>query len=180
MSTNISTTSNETRTRLSGHWLVLARLLWLMLTLLSLALFFAGIPAFYQQLQLPCVGVSCSLYGALLSPALIKLQTIGFPVQEYATFLIVFLIAITCIWSGIGFTIFWRRSDDWLALLAAYFLITFFITYPGTPAYAFVMMHPNFALLSLVVNFFGQVSLIFFFVLFPDVWACSSAQVEVC
>jgi hypothetical protein len=85
---------------------------------------------------------------------LIKLQTIGFTVQEYATFMIVFWTAITCIWSGIGFTIFWRRSDDWLALLAAYFLITFYITYPGTPAYAFVMMHPNFALLSLVVNFF--------------------------
>jgi signal transduction histidine kinase len=168
MSTNLSTTSNETRTRLSGHWLMTARLLWLTLTLLSLALYLAGIPAFYQQLQLPCVGGSCSFYGALISQELMKLQTIGFPAQQYATFMIVFLTAIMFIWSGIGFTIFWRRYDDWLALLAAYFLITFNITYPGTPAYAFVMMHPHFAILSLVVNFFGQVSLIFFFALFPD------------
>lgn len=168
MSTNLSTTSNETRTRLSGHWLMTARLLWLTLTLLSLALYLAGIPAFYQQLQLPCVGDSCSFYGALISQELMKLQTIGFPAQQYATFLVVFLTAIMFLWSGIGFTIFWRRSDDWLALLAAYFLIAFNITYPGTPAYAFVMMHPHFTILSLVVNFFGQVSLIFFFALFPN------------
>jgi len=34
----------------------------------------------------------------------------------------------SAIWYGVGFFIFWRRSDDWLALLAAFVLIMFNIT----------------------------------------------------
>ena len=68
----------------------------------------------------------------------------------------------------VGFLIFWRRSDDWLALLAAFFLVMFNITPSGNPTYALALAYPVFALPFSLLSFLGQVSLFVFFLLFPN------------
>jgi len=68
----------------------------------------------------------------------------------------------------VGFLIFWRRSDDWLALLAAFFLVIFNITNFGNTTSALAFAYPVLALPLSLVNFIGGVSFGVLFLLFPN------------
>ncbi len=117
-STSEAVVSNNTNTHLSGSWLIIARTVWLVLVVPSLGLFIASLFVSYQQLQ----------SGAI--PALMQqmLSSIGLSVSGFATLNTILNVIISSIWYGVGFLIFWRRSDDWLALLAAFFLVMFNVT----------------------------------------------------
>ena len=160
--------NSETGKRMSGNRLIIARTVWLVLVVLGLGLFIAGLPAFYTQLQRACVEVTCSIEGALNATGLRELSAFGFSASGYAAFLTIFYVIYTSIWGGIGFLIFWRRSDDGFALLTAFFLVMFIPTYPGTPAYALTFAYPILTLPTMLINFLGQVSFILFFLLFPN------------
>ncbi len=84
--------SNTANTRLSGPWLIVARVVWLALVVPSLGLFVISLPVYYQQLQRACVGpVMCNnLAGALPAKELQALSTIGFSVSGYAALLTIF------------------------------------------------------------------------------------------
>ena len=125
--------SSTTNTCLSGSWLIIARVVWLMLVIPSLGLFVISLPVYYQQLQRACDNpVLCSnLAGALPARGLQALATNGFSVSGYAALFTIFYALIAAIWCAVGFLIFWRRSDDWLALLAAFFLVMSNITPSG-------------------------------------------------
>jgi hypothetical protein len=117
---------------LSGIRLMLARTLWLALVVPSLGFAVAGFPLYYQQLQRPCSNsVTCNFAGALTAQGLRAFAAIAFSASGYAAFNAIFWASILVIWSGIGLLIFWRRSDDWFALLAAFALIMFNTTFPG-------------------------------------------------
>ena len=121
-------------------------------------------------MQTVCVDpVTCSnLPGALTAKELQALASSGFSVSEYAALLTIFFAITAAIWYGVGFLIFWRRSDDWLALLAAFFLVMFNVTNVGNTASALELAYPILALPLSLVNFLGQVSLLAFFLLFPN------------
>ncbi len=61
-----------------------------------------------------------------------------------------------------------QRACVWLALLAAFFLVMFNITNSGNTASALAFAYPILALPLNLVNFLGQVSLLVFFLLFPN------------
>jgi hypothetical protein len=153
--------SNGTNTRLTGSWLIIARVLWLALVLPSLGLFVASIPAYYQQLQRGCVDtLTCTVSGALPSQVLQSLSTMGLSASGYATLLTIFFVVIAVIWYGVGFLIFWRRPDDWLALLTAFFLI---MSNGGL-----ALPSPILTLPYSLMTFLGDVSISAFFLLFPN------------
>ena len=121
--------SNAANTRLTGSWLIIARVVWLVLVIPSLGLFLASLLVSYQQMQRACVDlVTCNLSEALPAQVQQSLSTIGFSVSGFATLVTIFFVITAAIWYGVGFLIFWRRSDDWLALLAAFFLVMFNVT----------------------------------------------------
>ena len=171
---NLSDTERKSasgaNTRLSGSWLIVARAVWLALVVPSLGLFLANIIVYYQQLQRACVGpLLCNLPGALTAQDLQALPTIGISVNGYAALLTISLAIITAIWCAVGFLIFWRRSDDWLALLAAFFLVMFSITPSGNnPGFVLIFAYPFLALPVSLVSFLGQVSINVFFLFFPN------------
>src|SRR6266566_1086848 len=142
--------SNTVNTHLTGTRLIIARAVWLALVVPTVGLFVISIPVYYQQLQTACfIGTACGkLYGALPIKGLQTLSTTGFSVSGYAALFTIFFAIIAAIWCAVGFIIFWRRSDDWLALLA--------------PAY------PVLALPFSLVSFLGLTSLLAFFLLFPN------------
>ena len=143
--------------------------MWLALVVPSLGLFVVSLPVYYQQLQRACVDPACNnLTGALTAKGLQALSTSGFSVSGYAALFTIFFAIIAAIWCAVGFLIFWRRSDDWLALLAAFFLVIFTITPSGNPTYALALAYPVFALPFSLVSFLGQLSLFVFFLLFPN------------
>jgi hypothetical protein len=153
--------SGAANTRLTGAVLIIARIVWLMLVIPSVGLFVASLPAYYQQLQRGCIDIfTCSVAGALPTHVLQSLSTIGLSASGYAALLTAFFVVIEVIWYGVGFLIFWRRSDDWLALLAAFFLIM--------SSGGLALPSPILTLPYSLVSFLGDVSLGAFFLLFPN------------
>src|SRR6266702_781604 len=124
-----STVSSAETTRFSGAFLLIARAVWVALVIPSLGLFVVGLPVYDQQLQRAQVcGAGACLNGGLTVKDLVSH---GFSVSAYAALLTMFIAIIAAIWCAVGFLLFWRRSDDWLALLAAFFLVMLGITLDG-------------------------------------------------
>jgi hypothetical protein len=146
-------------TRLTGPWLIVARVVWLVLVVPSLGLFIASLFVSYQQLQ----------SGAIPAQAQQMLSSVGLSVSGFNALNTIFNVITSAIWYGVGFFIFWRRSDDWLALLAAFVLVMFNVTtnsnnnVPSTLALAY----PALALPLSFMNFLGIISLGVFLLLFP-------------
>jgi hypothetical protein len=92
--------------------------------------------------------VTCNIVGALTAKGLQALLAYGLSLSVYAAFFTIFWTTHAAIWSGIGFFIFWRRSDEWFALLSAFFLVMFTITFLGLPSSALALAYPVLNVLS--------------------------------
>ncbi len=86
-------------TRLQGPWLPLLRLAWVLLSLLTFSVFIASLPVYFAG------------------------QQTSYPVG-YAIFLLALGVVIALIWFIVALLIFWRKSNDWMALLVAFLLVT--------------------------------------------------------
>jgi hypothetical protein len=161
--------ANTANTRLTGSWLIIARVVWLVLVIPSLGLFIASLDVSYQQMQTTCIDITtCGISLALPVQVQQSLSTIGLSVSWFAALVTIFFVITAAIWYAVGFLIFWRRSDDWLALLAAFFLVLFNITTLGNTASALASASPILALPLSLIDALGTVSLFVFFLLFPD------------
>ena len=152
--------SDTTDTRLSGAWLHIARAVWLALVIPSLGLCIAGFLVTYQQL----------LAGAIPAPDQQMLSSIGLSASGFATLNTIFNVITSLIWYGVGFFIFWRRSDDWLALLAAFVLVMFNVgpwSNNNTPS-ALALAYPALTLPLSLISFLADSSLNVFLLLFPN------------
>ncbi len=164
-----SVASSAVTTRLSGFRLIIARTVWLALIVPSAGLFIASLPVYYAQIQRACVDpVTCNIAGTLTAKGLQELSALGLSVSGYAALLTIFFTIIVAIWSGIGLLIFWRRSDEWFALLTAFFLVMFNPTYPGFPISALALAYPALNVPITVMSGLGLASLALFLVLFPN------------
>jgi hypothetical protein len=163
-----SRSSSAPDTRLQGHWLILARVGWLVVVVFTLALFIGSLPAYVSRLQTACTdAVSCSLNGALTGAQIRGLQSAGFSVGSYAAYAISLYVVIVLIWSTVGLIIFWRRSDDWLALLVALTLILFNTGATENAPAALALSSPGWTVPVNVLALLSELSIALFFLLFP-------------
>jgi hypothetical protein len=112
-------------TRLSGRWLLLARLAWIVLVLFVLGATIASLPASFAVLHLPCTfdNVTCNSSGLLTASQIQALPKNGFSLDAHAWSYLGtsgFLALVSIV---LGAVIFWRKSDDWMALLVVLLLI---------------------------------------------------------
>ena len=157
------------KNRLSGSRLFIARAVWLVLVVPGLGLFVASLPVYFAQIQRACIDpVTCNIAGALTAKGLQELPGFGLSVSGYAALLTIFFTIIVAIWSGIGFLIFWRRSDEWFALFLAFFLVMFNSTYPGFPISALALVYPALDVPITFLSALGLASIVGFLVLFPN------------
>ena len=105
-------------TRLSGRRLILARVAWIAAVTLLIALFIVMLPAYYTLLQTVCTGTTCAIWQPTPDSAL-AMQKLGLSIGTYAIFTLTLTIASAFLCFAVGAVIFWRRSDDWMALLVA-------------------------------------------------------------
>ena len=155
-------------TRLNGRWLVVARVGWLVVVILTIALFVGSLPAYALSLQMPCLGpVACSVNGALSIAQIQGLQAAGFSLGDYAAYTIALTISIVLIWSSVGLLIFWRRSDDWLALLVALTLILFNTGAQDNAPTALALTSSAWTVPVDIVALLTEAAIILFFLLFP-------------
>src|SRR5258708_25946552 len=158
---------NQADTRLRGGWLVLARAVWVLIVTLSLAVPIADIPLEFRRLQTSCAGSSCN--DQQLTARIVQdLHRLNLSVDFFASYLVIFGFGSLLVWVAIALLIFWRRSDDRMALLVALFLVLFPATQILDSPTAVGAAYPSWQVLTTFLDILGYVSLLLFFYLFPD------------
>ncbi|MBP6440672.1 MAG: hypothetical protein KA259_03620, partial [Caldilineaceae bacterium] len=93
-----------------------ARGLWLLVIGVTLAFLVANIPYRLAQLEQPCRAVEC-FGGRMRSSEILAMEATGLSLTLYAQLLTAFTLLVATVGFGLAALVFWRRSDDWMALL---------------------------------------------------------------
>ena len=159
-------TRSERITRLHGYRLVLVRLLCLSLCVLSVGLFVASIPSYFANLHLLCTGtaVACNTHGQLAPGDVRQLQELGLSIDFFATYTLVIMSIFACGYWLVAALLFWLKSDNPLALLAAVSLGTFPLAFGNVSN----TLSSSWWSLSHVISFLGSFCIVLFFYVFPS------------
>jgi hypothetical protein len=153
-----------TDTGLRGGWLVLARVGWVALVVLALGLFFGSLPTYFAYLHI-MVKPSPGAFGPQLTPNDVRsLQAVGLSLDSYAWFNIIVSLLFLFVYVSVGVVLFWRKSDDRIALLASISLVLFPVALSSGMV---ATLPPAWTLPSEGVVFLGDVCIGLFFYLFP-------------
>ena len=114
--------SEEAHARLHGRRLVVARVGLVALVIPTLVVFIAILPVYVGQLQTLCLGNACA-FGQLATENVGVLQGFGLSLSDYAAFRVTLTIISAFVWFAVGGVLFWRRSDEGMALLVAFTLM---------------------------------------------------------
>jgi hypothetical protein len=151
-------------TSLHGCWLILARLVWVILVVCTLVLFIASMPAYYEALH-----VMSPPDGSGLGPTtseVQQLQAMNLSLDFYAWYQILPGILIMLIYTVVGIVIFWRRSNDRMALLASFVLVSFPVALNTNAAVR--ALPPFWQVPANCIEFFISIAIALFFCIFPD------------
>jgi hypothetical protein len=162
-------------TTLHGRWLFLARMAWVVVAITALAIVVFSVPSSFEHYSSVCTAASevCSERAVdqpqPTSEGVRALQDVGLSVRSYAILNIAIDEVFQLVWLAVGAIIFWRRSDDWMALLVSLFLVAFgTVTVDPTDADALVSFQPAWWLPVRGVEIVGALCVVLFFLLFPS------------
>jgi hypothetical protein len=161
-------------TSLRGRWLTLVRVAWVVVALLTIILFVANIPFSVARLQTVCVGAECP-EPSLRPDNLQELPTLGLSVAVFATYFTVVNIIFALIWFAVGALIFWRASNDRMALLSALMLVTFGGTFASDQR-ELANAYPAWWLPVTSIGFLAFACLLLFLYLFPAGDLCRAGR----
>jgi signal transduction histidine kinase len=151
---------------LRGRPLLAARIAWITATVLIIILYVAAVPVAYARYQTVCgAGSVCDLYWWYLAPKdVIALRELGLSVGFYTAYTLAVEVVYTLGFWAVGALIFWRKSDNWVALFVSIMLVTF----GATNLIDLASETNSSGWLGTVVLFFGYISFFVAFYLFPD------------
>jgi signal transduction histidine kinase len=154
-------------TRLRGRPLLLARIAWVGVAVLAVGLFVAGIPAEFALLQVPCPTSICAT-GQLPPSGLRALEDLGLSPGSFAAYSVAMDVVFATVCVAVAALIFWRKSDDRMALFVSFALLTF-----GTATFTLSMAalaarHPVWEIPVALLHFLGAASFGLFLYIFPD------------
>jgi hypothetical protein len=154
---------NGSEIRLQGAWLVLARVAWIIIAGLSIGLFVVALPSYFAYLH--SINTT-SPYGPQLPLSDVEeLYRIGLSLDFYTWLDMSGILLILLVYVLVGIVIFWRKSNDRMALLASLALVLFPIAFNHGVA---ATLPPAWALPAECIEFAGNVCLGLFFYLFPS------------
>jgi hypothetical protein len=143
---------------LRGHWLLLVRAVWVTVAVAALGTFVISVPARYAQLSNPTAKVRTAILEAGLSAG------------GYALYNVTLDTVFVSVFAVVAIVIFWRRSDDLMALLVATMLVLW-----GPLNGLFVVTteaidgtHPVVDAALALLTFAGYITWMLFFYLFPS------------
>src|SRR5438034_5952831 len=149
--TRRSDRSGAPDSRLRGRRLILARVVWGAAVTLIVVPFLVKLPAYHTFLQTMCTGASRGLGQPTLASAQ-ALQKLGLSVGAYAAFTLALTLALAFLCFAISAMIFWRRSDDWMALLVGLAVVAT-VTLNGNDVYD---SHSAWGVLTTVLAILGS------------------------
>jgi hypothetical protein len=161
-------------TTMRGPWLLFARAAWVVVAITALAIVIFSVPSSFEHYSSVCTAASqvCSEQEAVdqLTPEGVRaLKDAGLSVCTYALLNVIVAKVFHLVWLVVGVLIFWRRSDDRMALLVSMFLVSFGpVSVDTTDAEALISSQPAWQLPVQVVEIVGNVCAVLFFLLFPS------------
>ncbi len=162
----VAPTMNTDSTRIQGNWLIFVRFVWISLALIALTMFFVGMPQRLDPQSALCAPPETPCQRHLLSAIEVALlPQIGLTLETYNLFVVVTQYALMpLLWLAMSALIFWRKSDDWLGVITAWFMIGFpFAIFTG----GVVTSNPVLIIFGGILRWFnGILPTLFFF--FPN------------
>ena len=159
---------------LRARWLLPASVAWVVMAITVLAIILFSIPSSFEYYRSVCAAAAetCSERAAewpLPTPEGVRaLGDAGLSLRSYAILNVVVDKVFQLVWFAVGALIFWRRSDDRMALLVSALLVTFGpVAVDPTAAYALISSQPAWWLPVRSVEIVGLVCSVLFFFLFP-------------
>jgi hypothetical protein len=156
--------------KIRNGWLAWARVAWVVVTAVALALVVFSVPLFFAQLRTVCLDAADVCFERLqLTPSGVQaLRQAGLSHGLYAALVVGIDAFFKLVWCAVGMLIFWRKSDDRMALLVSLFLITFgTVTFSSTAVDLLISADPVWWLPAKAVQILGEVCVVLFFLLFP-------------
>jgi hypothetical protein len=130
-------------TTLREPWLLFAHMAWVVVAITALAIVVFSVPSSFEHYSSVCTAASevCS-ERAVDQPTpegVRALHDAGLSVRTYALLNVIVDKIFQLVWFVVGALIFWRRSDDRMALLVSMFLVSFGpVTVDSTDAEALI------------------------------------------
>jgi hypothetical protein len=141
------------------RWLPFARVAWVVVAVITLGAFASSVPARYAELALPTKKVSSAL------------AELGLSAGRYALYNVALDTIFVSVFGAVAIVIFWRRSDDPVALLVATMLVVWgplnglFLPTPSTIEETYPVLG---AALGPMLTYVGYIAWMLFFYLFPS------------
>jgi hypothetical protein len=159
----MSARTTQPATSLRGRLLLLARVAWVALTAVVIGLHLAGIPYFYAR-QIGHLNV------VRLSPGQLRgFENLGLTPEFYAAYTVTLPVGTMLVFTAIATVIFWRKSDDRMALFAAFTLAVFGgAALTSDVPQALAAAHPSLLFPVRLLDYLGQVAFGVFFYVFPN------------
>ena len=153
-------------TELHGRWLLLARIVWVIVVLLTLGLFVASIPSYFSYLHILTATPTTDFGSQLARQDAQQLQVVGLSIDFYAWYSVIFTSIFVIVYSLVGLILFLRKSENRMALFASFTLVVFSIEAINLNAIQTLPSIGNAA--SMGINLLGSLSISLFFLLFPS------------
>ena len=149
-----------------GRGLLAARIAWTIVTVFVVVIYAVAVSVAFASYQNVCEsGSACGPYWYLTPGDVTALREMGLSIGFYAAYRIAVEVLYTLVFWAIGALVFWRRSENWVALLISIMLVTFgALNLIQLPSEA----NPSVGVPGVVLMLFGYVSLFVAFYLFPD------------
>ena len=165
-STNSSNLQAAADVHLHGHWLLLARVVWVAMAVLVLVLIVVSIPAEFKFLQMVCTDPGCN--GPQFLPEQAReLKNLGLSLNFYAGYVVMVELAFFFVWYAVAVVIFYRKSDERMPWFVSFTLLMYGATFPDL-LQSLVQQHPLWLLPANLVEFLGVTCIVLLFYLFPN------------
>ena len=158
----MSARTTQPAATLRGRWLLLARVAWVALTAIVIGFHVAGIPYLYARQ----IG---SFFGRLTPEQVRVFKNLGLTPEFYAAYAVAVPVGTMLVFTTIATVIFWRRSEDRMALFSAFMFVVFggAALTSGVPQ-TLAAAHPTLWFPVHLLDYLGQVAFVTFFYLFPN------------
>lgn len=156
---------------LRGRWLLAARVAWLAVAAAALAIVVFSVPALLEHFGELCRGSarSCMETGRLTPEEARAFAEAGLSTGAHAALMVGVDAFSRLAWFAVGAVIFLRRSEDPMALLVAFFLVTFgTATFATDGVEALISSNPAWLIPGRSVQVLGEFGAVMFFLLFPN------------
>jgi hypothetical protein len=167
---SMSGSQDDLRPDLRGLPLRAAQVAWVAVALVALAIVFFSLPALYAQFTTHCreAAAVCLERGQLTPEYAQAFREAGIPPRSYAILMVGVDAFSRLVWFAVGALIFLRRSRDPMALLVAFFLVSFgTATFASDGVHALISTNPAWRIPGTGMQILGEVGAVMFFLLFP-------------